>query len=190
MVGAALLAFAFSFDEVLITKFHQRNIATLPLYTYSRLHRSIDPSSMRWPRCCLSRHGSRWRWPCPSSASSRIDLRPTAKGPAQVNNIPNRVEAGRPVPSSRKSRRHRGDRHIQAIRQGCRPRQCQLAHRSRGILQFAWTEWLRQDHSAYTRGPGGPDEGKILLDGATSRACRLNGARSISCSNVMRFFRI
>jgi ABC-type spermidine/putrescine transport system permease subunit II len=44
LVGAALLAFAFSFDEVLITNFTSGMMATLPLYTYSRLHRSIDPS--------------------------------------------------------------------------------------------------------------------------------------------------
>lgn len=44
LVGAALLAFAFSFDEVMITNFTSGMTATLPLYTYSRLHRSIDPS--------------------------------------------------------------------------------------------------------------------------------------------------
>jgi spermidine/putrescine transport system permease protein len=44
LVGAALLAFAFSFDEVLITNFTSGTTATLPLYIYSRLHRSIDPS--------------------------------------------------------------------------------------------------------------------------------------------------
>lgn len=44
LLGAGLLAFAFSFDEVLITNFTAGMTTTLPLYTYSRLHRSIDPS--------------------------------------------------------------------------------------------------------------------------------------------------
>jgi ABC-type spermidine/putrescine transport system permease subunit II len=44
LIGAGLLAFAFSFDEVMITNFTSGMTATLPLYTYSRLHRSIDPS--------------------------------------------------------------------------------------------------------------------------------------------------
>ncbi len=44
LVGAALLAFAFSFDEVMITNFTSGMTATLPLFIYSRLHRSIDPS--------------------------------------------------------------------------------------------------------------------------------------------------
>lgn len=44
LLGAGLLAFAFSFDEVMVTNFTSGMTATLPLYTYSRLHRSIDPS--------------------------------------------------------------------------------------------------------------------------------------------------
>ncbi len=44
LVGAALLAFAFSFDEVMITNFTSGMTATLPIFVYSRLHRSIDPS--------------------------------------------------------------------------------------------------------------------------------------------------
>lgn len=44
LLGAGLLAFAFSFDEVMITNFTGGMTTTLPLYTYSRLHRSIDPS--------------------------------------------------------------------------------------------------------------------------------------------------
>ena len=44
VIGAALLAFAFSFDEVLITNFTSGTTTTLPIYIYSKLHRSIDPS--------------------------------------------------------------------------------------------------------------------------------------------------
>jgi len=44
IIGAALLAFAFSFDEVLITNFTSGTTTTLPIYIYSKLHRSIDPS--------------------------------------------------------------------------------------------------------------------------------------------------
>lgn len=44
VVGAALLAFAFSFDEVLITNFTSGTTTTLPIYIYSKMHRSIDPS--------------------------------------------------------------------------------------------------------------------------------------------------
>ena len=44
IVGAGLLAFAFSFDEVLITNFTSGTTTTLPLYVFSKLHRSIDPS--------------------------------------------------------------------------------------------------------------------------------------------------
>jgi ABC-type spermidine/putrescine transport system permease subunit II len=43
-VGAALLAFAFSFDEVLVTNFTSGLTTTLPIYIYAKLHRSIDPS--------------------------------------------------------------------------------------------------------------------------------------------------
>jgi ABC-type spermidine/putrescine transport system permease subunit II len=44
VAGAALLAFAFSFDEVLITNFTSGTTTTLPVYVYSKLHRTIDPS--------------------------------------------------------------------------------------------------------------------------------------------------
>jgi spermidine/putrescine transport system permease protein len=44
IMGAALLAFAFSFDEVLITNFTSGTTTTLPVYVYSKLHRTIDPS--------------------------------------------------------------------------------------------------------------------------------------------------
>lgn len=44
VAGAALLAFAFSFDEVLVTNFTSGTSTTLPVYVYSKLHRSIDPS--------------------------------------------------------------------------------------------------------------------------------------------------
>jgi spermidine/putrescine transport system permease protein len=44
VAGAALLAFAFSFDEVLVTNFTSGTTTTLPVYVYSKLHRSIDPS--------------------------------------------------------------------------------------------------------------------------------------------------
>lgn len=44
LVGAALLAFAFSFDEVMITNFTSGMTATLPIFIFSRLHRTIDPS--------------------------------------------------------------------------------------------------------------------------------------------------
>lgn len=44
IMGAALLAFAFSFDEVLITNFTSGTTTTLPIYIYSKMHRSIDPS--------------------------------------------------------------------------------------------------------------------------------------------------
>jgi len=44
LLGAALLAFALSFDEVLITNFTSGSTVTLPLYVYSKLRRSIDPS--------------------------------------------------------------------------------------------------------------------------------------------------
>lgn len=43
-IGAALLAFAFSFDEVLVTNFTSGLTVTMPLYIYAKLHRSIDPS--------------------------------------------------------------------------------------------------------------------------------------------------
>ena len=44
IVGAGLLAFAFSFDEVLITTFTIGLDPTLPMYVISRMRRTIDPS--------------------------------------------------------------------------------------------------------------------------------------------------
>lgn len=44
LIGSALLAFAFSFDEVMITNFTSGMTATLPIFIFSRLHRTIDPS--------------------------------------------------------------------------------------------------------------------------------------------------
>jgi spermidine/putrescine transport system permease protein len=44
VAGAALLAFAFSFDEVLVTNFTSGTTTTLPVYVFSKFHRSIDPS--------------------------------------------------------------------------------------------------------------------------------------------------
>jgi len=42
--GATVIAFAISFDEVLITNFTSGTTQTLPLFVLSRLHRTIDPS--------------------------------------------------------------------------------------------------------------------------------------------------
>jgi ABC-type spermidine/putrescine transport system permease subunit II len=44
LVGATCLAFALSFDEFIITFFVVGSDATLPLYIWSRLRRTIDPS--------------------------------------------------------------------------------------------------------------------------------------------------
>jgi spermidine/putrescine transport system permease protein len=44
VVAAAAVAFAFSFDEILITTFTSGLEPTLPLYVVSRLRRTIDPS--------------------------------------------------------------------------------------------------------------------------------------------------
>lgn len=44
VAGAALLAIAFSFDEVLITNFTVGLDSTLPLLVFSRLRRTVDPS--------------------------------------------------------------------------------------------------------------------------------------------------
>ncbi len=44
VIGAALLAFAFSFDEVLVSNFTAGANTTLPLYIFSKLRRSVDPS--------------------------------------------------------------------------------------------------------------------------------------------------
>jgi ABC-type spermidine/putrescine transport system permease subunit II len=44
VVGAMVVAFAISFDEVLITNFTSGTRQTLPLFVLSRLRRTIDPS--------------------------------------------------------------------------------------------------------------------------------------------------
>jgi spermidine/putrescine transport system permease protein len=44
MIGAGAIAFAFSFDELLITTFTSGLEPTLPMYVVSRLRRTIDPS--------------------------------------------------------------------------------------------------------------------------------------------------
>jgi spermidine/putrescine transport system permease protein len=44
VLGAMVVAFAISFDEVLITNFTSGTRQTLPLFVLSRLHRTIDPS--------------------------------------------------------------------------------------------------------------------------------------------------
>lgn len=44
LIGAFLLAMAFSFDEVLITNFTSGIDTTLPIYVFSKMHRSVDPS--------------------------------------------------------------------------------------------------------------------------------------------------
>jgi len=44
IMGAMVVAFAISFDEVLITNFTSGTRQTLPLFVLSRLHRTIDPS--------------------------------------------------------------------------------------------------------------------------------------------------
>ncbi|MFN8233248.1 MAG: ABC transporter permease [Actinomycetota bacterium] len=44
VVGAMMIAFAISFDEVLITNFTSGTQVTLPLFVLSRLRRTIDPS--------------------------------------------------------------------------------------------------------------------------------------------------
>jgi spermidine/putrescine transport system permease protein len=43
--GAALVAFAFSFDEVLITNFTSGTQSTVPIYILGRLRRLVDPSA-------------------------------------------------------------------------------------------------------------------------------------------------
>jgi spermidine/putrescine transport system permease protein len=43
-LGSALLAFAFSFDEVLVTNFTSGLTTTMPIYIYAKLHRTVDPS--------------------------------------------------------------------------------------------------------------------------------------------------
>jgi spermidine/putrescine transport system permease protein len=44
ILGGMVIAFAISFDEVLITNFTSGTRQTLPLFVLSRLHRTIDPS--------------------------------------------------------------------------------------------------------------------------------------------------
>jgi spermidine/putrescine transport system permease protein len=44
VLGAMVIAFAISFDEVLITNFTSGTTQTLPLFVLSRLRRTIDPS--------------------------------------------------------------------------------------------------------------------------------------------------
>jgi ABC-type spermidine/putrescine transport system permease subunit II len=44
VAGAAMLAFAFSFDEILITTFTAGLDPTLPLFVVSKMRRTIDPS--------------------------------------------------------------------------------------------------------------------------------------------------
>ena len=44
VLGAMVVAFAISFDEVLITNFTSGTRQTLPLFVLSRLRRTIDPS--------------------------------------------------------------------------------------------------------------------------------------------------
>jgi len=45
ILGAALLAFAFSFDEVLITNFTSGTESTVPIYVLGRLRRLVDPGA-------------------------------------------------------------------------------------------------------------------------------------------------
>jgi spermidine/putrescine transport system permease protein len=45
LFGAALVAFAFSFDEVLITNFTSGSQSTVPIYVLGRLRRLVDPSA-------------------------------------------------------------------------------------------------------------------------------------------------
>jgi spermidine/putrescine transport system permease protein len=44
VLGGMVIAFAISFDEVLITNFTSGTRQTLPLFVLSRLRRTIDPS--------------------------------------------------------------------------------------------------------------------------------------------------
>lgn len=44
VLGAAMLAFAFSFDEILITTFTSGLDSTLPMFIVSKMRRTIDPS--------------------------------------------------------------------------------------------------------------------------------------------------
>jgi ABC-type spermidine/putrescine transport system permease subunit II len=45
ILGAALVAFAFSFDEVLITNFTSGTQSTVPIYILGRLRRLVDPGA-------------------------------------------------------------------------------------------------------------------------------------------------
>jgi ABC-type spermidine/putrescine transport system permease subunit II len=44
VLGAGMLAFAFSFDEIQITNFTAGQSPTLPVYVFSAMRRSVDPS--------------------------------------------------------------------------------------------------------------------------------------------------
>jgi ABC-type spermidine/putrescine transport system permease subunit II len=44
IIGAAILTFALSFDEFIITVFLSGNDTTLPLYIWSMMRRTVDPS--------------------------------------------------------------------------------------------------------------------------------------------------
>ena len=45
IIGAALLAFAFSFDEILVTTFTSGTQSTVPIYILGRLRRVVDPGA-------------------------------------------------------------------------------------------------------------------------------------------------
>lgn len=44
-VGAIMLAFAISFDEVLVTNFTSGTLSTVPIYVFAKLRRYIDPGA-------------------------------------------------------------------------------------------------------------------------------------------------
>ncbi len=45
IIGAFLLAFAFSFDEILVTNFTSGDLSTVPIYVLGRLRRFSDPTA-------------------------------------------------------------------------------------------------------------------------------------------------
>ena len=45
IIGAFLLAFAFSFDEILVTNFTSGELSTVPIYVLGRLRRYVDPGA-------------------------------------------------------------------------------------------------------------------------------------------------
>ena len=51
LIGSALLAFAWSFDETLVTTFTAGSETTVPIYIVGRLRRVVDPPATR-SRCC------------------------------------------------------------------------------------------------------------------------------------------